>query len=183
MNNLIAIVGMCGAGKSVASSFFEEKGYKLIHVGDITFEKLREENLDINPENERYMREKLRKNLGMGAYAILLKEKIKELLKTNNVVLDGVYSFSEVKILKEEFENLKIICVIAEKEIRYKRLEKRKVRPLTKKEANDRDLFEIKNIEKASPIALADYYILNNKDIKEYKNDLNNIYNILEKRN
>ena len=30
MNRLVAIVGMCGSGKSVATTFFKERGYKVI---------------------------------------------------------------------------------------------------------------------------------------------------------
>ena len=60
-NNIIAIVGMCGAGKSVASDILENKGYKKVYFGGVTMEKLKEEGLEINPENERMMRERLRK--------------------------------------------------------------------------------------------------------------------------
>ena len=64
--------------------------------------KLQEEGLEVNPENEKMMREKLRHDLGMGAYAKVLLPEIKELLKNNNVVLDGLYSWTEYNILKEE---------------------------------------------------------------------------------
>ena len=77
MNNLIAIVGMCGSGKSVATEFFKEKGYEVIYFGGVTMKKLKEEGLDITPENEKMMREKLRSNLGMGAYAVVLLDDIK----------------------------------------------------------------------------------------------------------
>ena len=63
MNNLIAIVGMCGSGKSVATSFFEKKGYKVIYFGGVTMKKLEEEGKKITPENEKEMREGLRKNM------------------------------------------------------------------------------------------------------------------------
>ena len=79
--NLIAIVGMCGSGKSIASEYFEKMGYKKIYLGGITMDKLKEENLEVNPENEKMMREKLRKDYGMGAYALLSIPKIEELIK------------------------------------------------------------------------------------------------------
>ena len=34
MNKIIAIVGMCGVGKSVASEFLEELGYKKVYFGE-----------------------------------------------------------------------------------------------------------------------------------------------------
>ena len=71
--------------------------------------------------------------------------------------------------------NLKVIAIVTDKKLRYKRLEKREIRPLTKKEAMERDLAEIENIAKAPPIAYADYFVLNNGTIEEYKERLNNI--------
>ena len=77
MNKVIAIVGMCGVGKSVAVDFFENLGYKKVYFGGITLDKLREENIEITPDNEKKMREGLREKLGMAAYAILSLPKIK----------------------------------------------------------------------------------------------------------
>ena len=179
-NNIIAIVGMCGAGKSVASDILENKGYKKVYFGGVTMEKLKEEGLEINPENERMMRERLRKELGMGAFAKILLPRIKEYAKESNTVLDGLYSWDELKILKDEFgDDLTLIAVIADKNIRYERLSKREIRPFTKDEAIKRDLTEIENVAKAGPIAYADYYIDNNHDLESYKNRLNNILNII----
>ncbi len=179
-NNIIAIVGMCGAGKSIASDILENKGYKKVYFGGVTMEKLKEEGLEINPENERMMRERLRKELGMGAFAKILLPRIKEYAKESNTVLDGLYSWDELKILKDEFgDNLTLIAVIADKNIRYERLSKREIRPFTKDEAIKRDLTEIENVAKAGPIAYADYYIDNNHDLESYKNRLNNILDII----
>ena len=103
MNKIIAIVGMCGSGKSIASDYYEEKGFEKIYFGGVTLDKLKEQNLEITPENEKMMREKLRSEYGMGAFALLLLDKIEEAQKNNNVVLDGLYSWDEFKILKDRF--------------------------------------------------------------------------------
>ena len=176
MNKIIAIVGMCGSGKSIASDYLETLGYKKVYFGGVTLEKLKEKGLEITPENEKMMREKLREDLGMGAFAKILLPRIKEFSKKENVVLDGLYSWDEYKIISEELGNeLKVIAIITDKKLRYKRLEQREVRPLTKKEAIMRDLAEIENIAKAPPIAYADYYVLNNGTMDEYKERLNKI--------
>ena len=173
MNKVIAIVGMCGSGKSVASDILENDfGYKKVYFGGVTIDKLKEEGLDINPENEKMMRERLREELGIGAFAKILLSKIKELSKDNNVVLDGLYSWDEYKILSKELNNIILISIIADKNRRYDRLSKRDIRPLTKEQAINRDISEIENIAKAPPIAYADYYILNNGTINEYKERL-----------
>lgn len=172
-NKIVAIVGMCGVGKSVASDILENMNYKKVYFGGVTMEKLKENNLEVTPENEKMMREKLRSDYGMGAYAIILLPRIKELAKEFNVVLDGLYSWDELKILKEELGNkLTVIAVIADKKIRYHRLSIREIRPFNHEEAKDRDISEIENIAKAGPIAYADYYIDNNYDLESYKKRL-----------
>lgn len=175
MNKLYAIVGMCGSGKSIASDYLVSKGFNKVYFGGVTMDKLKEANLEVNPENEKMMREKLRSELGMGAFAIVLLPKIKECFNNGNTVLDGVYSYDEVKILKEKFPELKIIAIVCDKDIRYDRLSIREVRPLTNEEASARDIAEVENIAKAPPIAMADYYILNNGSVEEYKTRLEEI--------
>lgn len=173
MNKIIAIVGMCGSGKSVASEILEELGYKKVYFGGVTLEKMKEDGIEITPDNEKKMREGLRSKYGMGAYAIILLPKIKELSKDNNVVLDGLYSWDELKILKDELgSSLSVIAIVADKKLRYERLSVRDVRPLTKEEAINRDIAEIENIAKAGPIAYADYYIDNNHDLDSYRKRL-----------
>ena len=177
-NKVVAIVGMCGVGKSVACDFLENRDYQKVYFGGVTMEKLKEEGLEVTPLNEKMMREKLRRELGMGAYAKVLLPKIKELSETSNVVLDGLYSWDELKILKEEFsEDITVICVIADRTLRYERLAKRDIRPFTNEEANQRDIAEIENLAKGGPIAYADYYILNNGSVEDFEVRLNEILN------
>lgn len=178
MGKIIAIVGMCGSGKSVACDYLENLGYKKVYFGGVTMDKLKEIGLEITPDNEKMMREKLRQDLGMGAYAKVLLSKIKELSINNNVVLDGLYSWDELVILNNEFK-MTTIAVVADKKLRYERLEKRVVRPFSKSDAIKRDISEIENIAKAGPIAYADYYIFNNSTINDFHNRLAEILNDL----
>ena len=180
MNKLIAIVGMCGTGKSIASTFFEDKGYKKIHFGSVTMDMLNEEKLPINPENERMMRERLRREYGMAAFAKLLLSKVEKELESNNVVLDGLYSWEEYIVLKEKFDNIKLIAIITDKYKRYERLSKRDVRPFKYEDAVNRDITEIENLSKGGPIAYADFYAHNNGDIDALKERLEELKNIIE---
>ena len=144
MGKIIAIVGMCGSGKSIASGYLEEIGYKKVYFGGVTMEKLKEEGFEVTPDNEKMMREKLRSELGMGAYAMVLLPRIKELAKENNVVLDGLYSWDELKILQNEFD-MTTIAIVADKKLRYQRLSERIERPFNKEDAIKRDISEIEN--------------------------------------
>lgn len=178
MGKIVAIVGMCGSGKSIASKYFEDLGYKNVYFGGVTMDKLKESGLEVTPENEKMMREKLRRELGMGAYAKVLLPRILDLSKNNDVVLDGLYSWSELKILKEEFDMV-TIAIVCDKNLRYDRLSKREIRPFNNEEAKKRDITEIENIEKAGPIAYADYFIYNNGSMEEYYKRLDEIIKLL----
>ena len=178
MGKIVAIVGMCGSGKSIASKYFEDLGYKNVYFGGVTMEKLKEAGLEVTPENEKMMREKLRRELGMGAYAKVLLPRILELSKDYDVVLDGLYSWSELKILEEEFD-MRTIAIVCDKNLRYDRLSKRDIRPFNNEEAKKRDITEIENIEKAGPIAYADYFIYNNGFMEEYYKRLDEIIKLL----
>ena len=178
MGKIVAIVGMCGSGKSVATEILEnEFGYKKVYFGGVTMEKLKEANLEVTPENEKTIREGLRKDLGMGAFAKILLPRIKEYSKDSDVVLDGLYSWDEYKILDEELDNIIMIAVIADKNVRYSRLASRDIRGLDNEQAKNRDIAEIENSAKGGPIVYADYFIMNNGTIEEYKERL---YEILK---
>ena len=180
MGKIIAIVGMAGSGKSIASEYLEKIGYKKIYFGGVIYEKMKEEQMEITPESQKKFREDLRKKYGMGAVAKLLLEKISLLQKTNDIVLDGLYSWEEYKILKEKFDNLIIISIVADKNIRYKRIGSRKDRPFNTNEIKDRDISEIENLAKGGPIAYADYYILNNSNLEDYQNKLEKLLKKIE---
>ena len=180
MGRIIAIVGMCGSGKSIASEKLEKLGFKKVYFGGVTFDKLKEAGIEANPQSEKMMREKLRSELGMGAYAIILTPKIKELALNNDVVLDGLYSWDELKLLKDAFPNLVVISIVADKSLRYSRLGLRSVRPFTKEEAVARDIAEIENVAKAGPIAFADYFIFNNSTVEDFYDRLDEILKAIE---
>lgn len=176
MNKVLGIVGMCGSGKSVATKYFEDNGWKSIYFGGVTIEEVKKEGLEVNENNERYMREKLRKEFGAAAYAIKLAPSIQEGLKNSNIVLDGLYSWQEYCYLKELFnEAFTVLAIITDKSKRYNRLANRTIRPLSSMEASNRDVAEIENLAKGGPIAIADYYIINNGTEEDFYRQLHTI--------
>lgn len=169
MNKIVAIVGMCGSGKSVASEYLVNHDYQKVYFGGITYEKLKEAGIERTPETEKKMRQDLRSQYGMGCYALLSLPKIKELYKVGNVVIDDLYSWSEYDLLKQEFgENIVLLGIVADKKLRYSRIASRPGRSYNNEEAEDRDLSELAKLEKGDPIAYADFYVLNNGTIEEY---------------
>jgi dephospho-CoA kinase len=162
-SKIIATVGMCGSGKSVAGEYLEQLGFVKVYFGGLTIGEVERRGLPVNEKNERAVREELRRLHGMGAFAILSLPKIEAALDAGQrVLIDGLYSFSEYKILKEKYgEKLMIIAVFTPRALRYERLAGRAVRPLSREESVSRDYSEIENIEKGGPIALADYTLSN----------------------
>ena len=173
---IIAIVGMAGSGKSEVTDHLINLGFSKLRFGQVTIDILKKNNLKVNEKNEREVREKLRKDHGMEAYAKLNLPKIKQKLsETPNIVLDGLYSWEEYLFLKNKFPDIKVIAVYCSPKTRYKRLKNRKIRPLKEQEAFSRDKSEIENLHKAGPIAMADYTIINESNLKELKLKINKL--------
>ncbi|MBR5669687.1 dephospho-CoA kinase, partial [Candidatus Saccharibacteria bacterium] len=85
------------------------------------------------------------------------------------IVLDGLYTWTEYKILRQEFPTeMTVVAVVVPKALRRKRLAERPERPFNPQQAAERDKTEIENLEKGGPIAIADYYVDNSGTIKEF---------------
>lgn len=170
MSKIIAVVGMCGSGKTTAISEFEKAGFKRIYFGQVTMDILAERGLPRTEDNERAVREELRETGDKGIYAKIYLPKIRELVSMGeNVVIESLYSWSEYKYIKEEFgENFKVLCIATDAKIRRQRLETRADRPLTHEVSRSRDYAEIENLEIGGPISIADHYILNNGTAEDF---------------
>lgn len=165
---VVAIVGMPGAGKSEVARVFEEKGFTRVRFGDITDEEVKKRDLELNEENERHIRELLRKEHGMSAYAKLNLSRIDSALRYSDVVIDGLYSWDEYLFLKAHYgEDFYVVAVWSSPGTRYARLTGRSDRRLTWEEAASRDRAEIENIKKGGPIAMADFTIINESSLEE----------------
>lgn len=188
-NKIVFIVGMAGSGKSLVSDELVKEGFAFVRFGQIVLDKIKKQDLEVSEENEKKIRENLRMEHGMAAVAILNIPKFDELLEKSNVVGDGLYSWSEYKILKEKYgDSMYVIAVYAPSELRYQRLENRAVendekqrfRSLTKSKAKARDFAEIENLEKGGPIAMADFTIINTGTIEELKQKVQDIFKAIK---
>ncbi len=178
---VVSIVGMAGAGKSEVARVFEENGFARIRFGDVTDEEIKRRGLELNEKNERCIRELLRKEHGMSAYARLNLPQIVSALKHSDVVVDGLYSWEEYTFLKANFgENFYIVAVWASPRTRYARLTSRSNRRLTLEEAVSRDRTEIENVNKGGPIAMADFTIINESSLKNLERETRRIISILK---
>ena len=159
----LALVGMPGAGKSLCAEHLDAKGYFTLRFGGVVINEVQRRGLPVNPENERFVREDLRGQHGMAAMAVISLPRLREALrKHSHIIIDGLYSFSEYKYLLAHLgAPLVLVAIVAPRKTRYARLAERPVRPLSRAEAQQRDVLEIENLEKGGPIAIADYTLLN----------------------
>ncbi len=170
---VISIVGMAGAGKSEVARLFEKSGFIRIRFGDVTDEEIQRRGLELNEKNERYIREFLREEYGMAAYAKLNLTRIDEMSKHSDVVIDGLYSWEEYTFLKTYYgEGFCVVAVWASPRTRYARLTTRLDRCLTEEEAAGRDKAEIEKVNKGGPIAMADFTIINESSLGNLKQEV-----------
>jgi len=165
MGVVLAIVGLSGVGKSQAVSMLSEwAAFEVVYFGGVVLEEVRGRGLEVTPSNEALVRESLRRDFGMAVMAVKTLPRI--LGAPGHVLIDGLYSQSEYVLLKEELgARLKVIAIHSDKSVRAERLGRRPVRPLSLAEMEERDEKEIARLEKAPPIVLADFHVLNNGDL------------------
>ncbi|MDX1995117.1 MAG: AAA family ATPase [bacterium] len=159
----LALVGMAGAGKTLCAKHLEQRGFFQFRFGSIVTDEVTRRGWQINPENERIVREQFRREEGMAAIARRALPHLQAALQTREcIVIDGLYSFSEYKFLRPELgDSMVVVTIAAPRWLRYERLASRVDRPLTREQAEERDVAEIEYLEKGGPIAIADYTLIN----------------------
>lgn len=174
---IIAIVGLPGAGKSEAAKFFRKKGTPVIVFGKVVNDYIDEHKLAHNEANHKKIREDLRKRYGKEAFAILNKQKIKDALDKNVlVVIDGMRSWEEYIYLKKKFKrvSIHILNLFADKKTRHQRIAKRKYR--SKLYGETRDINELIGTNMGATIAYTDYLIKNNSSQEVLYDKLEPVY-------
>ena len=173
---VVAIVGMAGAGKSEVARVFQDQGFTRIRFGDVTDEEIKKRGLELTEKNERYIRELLRQEYGMAAYAKLNLPRIDSALKGGDVVIDGLYSWEEYISLKAYYgKDFYVVTVWSSPKTRYTLLTHRADRRLTLEEAASRDKAELENSNKGGPIAMADFTIINESSSKDLQKETERI--------
>ncbi len=165
---IIAFVGLAGSGKSVAVDYLTDRGIPKVYFGGVVLDAMTKAGLEHSQENEKPFREALRQKEGKDFVVRRIITQIQHLIDAgqHKIVADGIYSWTEYKAMKKEFPNeMTTVAILAPRHLRYQRMSNRPVRPLGRHEVDARDWAEIEGIEKGGPIAIADYFIHNDKDL------------------
>jgi len=175
---IFAVVGLAGVGKSqVVERLSKNVNGAVVYFGGIVLAELERRGLPSSPENERIVREALRDEHGMAAMAVIGEKLIRQHIDLGScVVVDGLYSNEELTVLREAFgTDLEILSVHADKSVRAARLCVRKTRPLTYEQMLERDEAEIDKLNKAKPIVVGDYHIVNNSTLDNLHHTIDNL--------
>ena len=168
--NIIALVGLAGSGKRSAVEYFTKKGIPKIYFGGIIYKAMEEAGIEPTWDNQQKFREDIRRREGKDFVVKRVVKSAHDLIDAGQklIVLDGLYTWSEYKILKHEFPGqMSVIAVVTPKHLRYQRMAKRPERPMQPREVDQRDWSEIENLEKGGPIAIADYFVMNDHGLDE----------------
>lgn len=175
---ILAFVGLPGAGKSTAVEYFTKKGYPKVYFGGVVFEAMKEEGIEITPENEKMFRLRFREEHGKDVVVNRIIEQIHHLADAgqHRIIADGVYTWTEYKVLKQAFPGeLIVAATVSPRRLRYHRLSERPERPFTATESYERDMDEIEKLEKGGPIAIADHYVINDGSVEKFDAQLDEL--------
>lgn len=180
---VLTFVGLSGSGKSSATDHLTSKGYPKVYFGGVILGAMKDLGIEFTPENEKKFREEYRQKYGKDAVANKIIEQIKDLNNSGNhrIIADGLYSWTEYKLLKQEFgHNLIVVALFTPPHLRYRRLSGRPLRPMSENETKMRDYSEIENLEKGGPVAIADHVIINDNDMDKFYEQIDELLEKIE---
>lgn len=176
---VIAISGMPGAGKGVASAAAKQLGFDVLVLGDVIREETQRRGLDPTPQNIGAVMLQVRELEGSAAVAKRLLSKIEQ-CQSNVVIVEGVRSLQELTELKSKFEVITLV-IHASPKTRFQRLlsRGRSDDPKTWDTFYERDNREL-TVGLGPVIALADHLAVNENSITELQSTVKGILNKLK---
>jgi len=163
---VIAILGMPGAGKGVASEAAKQLGLEVLVLGDVIREETERRGLEPTPENVGRVMLQIRKDGGPAVVVKRLVPKIEE-TKSQTFVVEGIRSEAEIRELRSQFDVV-TLGIHASPKTRFQRLlaRGRSDDPKTWDTFYERDSREL-NVGLCRVIALADILLLNEGTIDD----------------
>lgn len=177
MPKIIAVLGMPGSGKTEAIEYLIAKhDWPKIYFAQPTFDEMEKRGLERTQANERLVREDLRNLHGEDFYAKEAVKKVEALADADVILLESFYSAPEYRVFKDRFRDTFItIAIHARPSIRHEWLLHRPERPLTLTQSEERDWAQLNRLTQGTPIALADYMIINEGSKAEFTEKLDTV--------
>jgi len=183
---IIGITGAFGSGKSTAAQFFAAKGYTQITLS--SFLEAEAKKRGSEPITRKLLQDignELRVKEGKGILAKKALQFIEEQQLTK-VIIDGIRNLGEVEALQKH-GNFFLIGIIADRTVRFDRLQKNKRRELLDKDVfkqldyRDLGIGETQDgLQVYYYLALADHFIDNNSTEQVFDEKLNDLLKKVE---
>jgi dephospho-CoA kinase len=157
------IIGMPAAGKDIARQFARAKGYPYFATGDIVRAEAARRNVSPDAESMARLSTELRGSDGLGVTRLALKTAVTS--GSAVVFMEGIRSTQEIDLIAAQAETM-VIAFLAPKSLRRARVLSRGRSDDSAEAFDGRDRREI-DYGLATPIALADEYVLNTGTVDE----------------
>jgi len=119
---IIAFTGMPLSGKTEAVQLAKERGIPAIRMGDVVWDEVRNQGLELDDKAVGAIADQMRKKHGEDIWARRTVDKIKLLHKPECVVIDGIRNVEEIEVFKKELSNdFTLIAIAASPAIRQQR--------------------------------------------------------------
>lgn len=178
---VIAISGMPGAGKGVASEAARRLGFEVLVLGDVIREETERRGLEPTPQNIGSVMLQVRRDEGPAVVVKRLVPKI-EAGRSQTLIVEGVRSEDELRELRSKFDVL-TVSIHASPKTRFQRLvaRGRSDDPKTWETFYERDSREL-NVGLCRVIALADVVLVNEGTIDELHSSFHAAINKLNRK-
>jgi dephospho-CoA kinase len=163
---VIAMSGMPGAGKGVASNAGKRIGLEVFVLGDVVREETERRGLEPTPQNVGNVMLDIRAKEGPNVVARRLLPKIEQ-AKSSVVIVEGIRSLHELNELRSKFEVIPL-AIHASPKSRFQRLisRNRSDDPKTWEVFQERDFREL-DVGLGHVLALADIVLINEGSISQ----------------
>lgn len=175
---IIAFTGLPCSGKSEAVKIVKNMGINVFRMGDMVLEEVKNQKLPLDDKHVGAIADQMRKKFGMDIWAKKTIDRISRYKKLKYIVIDGVRNIEEIETFKKKLgKDFVLIAIVASDKIRQERFLKRG------REDDSKDVRDLKERDKRElnwglgcVIALADIVIPNEKSLKDFKKEIEKIF-------
>jgi dephospho-CoA kinase len=168
---VFVIVGMPASGKNIARDYAQARGIPYYATGDLVRSEVKKRGLPADAANTARVSDEFRGEDGMGVTRLALAAALAE--KGKAVFLEGMRSWPEIELIREKAFGV-VISFLAPRDMRRQRIVSRGRADDSPGAFDERDMREI-YYGTATPIALADEYVLNTTSLQDALDALDDI--------
>lgn len=183
---IIGLTGGMVCGKRTIAQYLRDKGFKVLTFSsDVIDEELKKINIPITRKSQQDLGNEIRKKEGSGGLA---KRLILKMEPGKNYVLDGVRNPGEVLELRK-LKDFILIAIDCPQKLRFQRLIHRSMfrdaktwEEFLKDDKRDFDDGIPSGLQITKCMEMADYTIINDSSLEEFKKRFDKVFEMINKR-